>query len=122
MSGFQDHVFVTQFAIRLPNQELYGCRTYNPQDMMSGWIGMGMAQGFGGFEGDEDLDEEITTPPTVWYDRKEVERGLEVLRQQAKTMGIEYWGGQIVERLCSPFTGENLEGYVDEIQTWLKEQ
>lgn len=121
MSGFKDHEFCTQYAIRCPDGSLYGSHTVNPAEQMGGWTMMGpMAAWFGG---DEEPDEEIIiTPPTVWYNRKEVEQALQHLQGQLKNVGIEYWGGQIVERLCSPFTSTDPGQFTDEISKWLREQ
>ncbi|HEX4713511.1 MAG TPA: hypothetical protein VH164_01145 [Ktedonobacteraceae bacterium] len=123
MSSFKDGEFVTQYAIRMPDGTLYGSRAMTPADMLPQGFMMGPGMVFGMPWGDEDDDEEIITPPAVWYDYKEAERALEGLRMQAKQMGIEYWHATIEERLCSPFTTpQGQAAFVDDITTWLKRQ
>lgn len=121
MSNFQDHEFVKQYAIRMPDSTLFGSRTFSPaEQVMSFGPFSGFVMAFGD---DDDEDEEmITTPPTVWYDRDEAERQLQMIRDQMKMLGIEWWGGVIVERLCSPFTNEDPGRFADEITEWLGKQ
>ena len=124
--SFRDHEFVTQYAIRMPDGTLFGSRTFNPAEHMMGPFmggpGMLMMQMFGSDE-DEDLMEEITTPPSVWYDRKEAERALMGIKQMMAQHGIEHWQGTIVERLCSPFTApQEQRQLVEDVTQWLKSQ
>jgi hypothetical protein len=46
-----------------------------------------------------------------------------MIRDHQKGMGMDFWGGVIVERLCSPFTGDEAgPQFTDEITSWLKDQ
>lgn len=121
--SFKDGEFCHQYAIRMPDSQLYGSKTFNPAEMAQGFM-MGPGMVFGMPWGDEEEEDElIVTPPAVWYDRKEAEKALTQLQAQAKQMGIEYWHGQVVERLCSPFTApQEQAAFVDDITDWLKGQ
>lgn len=99
--------FVRQFAIRMPNGQLY-CK---PRHNWPAYFGLGL-----------DLPDPAPQP-YIWDTRDEATATLQSLRGAATEMGIVEWFGVIVERICTPFTqGDPAEHFAAEVDQWVREQ
>ncbi|MCG7596310.1 hypothetical protein [Mycobacterium sp. PSTR-4-N] len=94
--------FATQFAIRLPNGELY---TRCQHSHLFG----------------TQCDRE----PVVFDTREQAENGITMLARSAQELGIDNWADLacIESRLCSPFSQTDPgEQFVDELTKWTERQ
>lgn len=111
--------FETQWAVMMPNGEL-ACHPGTEatqvdysmpspaRDMLS-MFGM--------------LGSTTATPPAVAiFDSPEkAEAFLKGLRAQAKSVGVDNWGGVVVSRICSPFVSTVVHQFVERVVTWAHE-
>lgn len=96
--------FTTQYAIRLPNGELFS----NSSCTHGSFI-------FSGHQHDPE--------PVVFDRREQAEAVIAMLVKQAAVLGIVSWTGQIEQRTCSPFSVTDPSvGLADEIEKWAGQQ
>lgn len=99
-----DQEFVRQFAIRMPNGELW----HRP--------GSGMFEGMFGLPN-------APRRAAIWDTPAEAAEALQGIRDKAAQMGISEWFGVVVQRLCTPFTqGDPTEHFADEVTQWMQQQ
>lgn len=121
MTGWEQH-----YAIRMPNGDLYsqpGPPVEAPPDysVPSPMRDMGM---FGFLFGS---DSTPTKPgpmqPVIFTNQADAEKKLNYLREQAAQFGVTHWGGEIVHRVCTPFTAGQLAGrqFVEGLHRWMKD-
>lgn len=98
--------FTFQFAVRLPNGDLYLKPTARAM----------MASVFGGMA--YDCPRELA----VFDDRADAEEVLDEMRKVAREVGVDNLGATIVTRLCSPFVGEHEDGteFVKAVTEWIE--
>jgi hypothetical protein len=111
-----------QWAIRLPNGELYGVaeQRCNQAQAVAQYHSTSsvIRDAFG-------IPEPVQTPikPYVFDTRAEAEYVFNKIVENVVAWGVTFWGGVIVERVCSPFTnGSAIVEFGDQVQAWLDEQ
>lgn len=118
----------TQYAIRMPDGSLYSTagpvateRDYSvdsaSHDMFSG---LGALFGMTG----PTVSQPVGAPvPMLFPNEQAAQRKLEELRKHAAGMGVTLWGGEIVHRVCTPFTtGSAARQFMTALQSWMQQQ
>lgn len=124
MSNYPNE-FRRTFAIRMPNGSLYGeapvvenavdysqnsaQRDY--QQMMDVALGIRRAP-----------PKPAVAGPTIYNTRRAAEAMLAELQKQAASVGVDVWGGTVVESLSTPFTsGDPSIDFADAILAWMRD-
>lgn len=101
--------FISQFAIRMPNGQLYR-NMVSPQPVedfsipsayrdVMGFLGVGI--------GTVSAPAVVESGPAIFTSRGEAEKKLAEIAKQAEVFGVNLYGGTVVERLCTPFTSHD---------------
>jgi len=115
-----------QFAILLPNGTIYGnypppqldrADDYSipsPQRDRSAWVVM---------FGEPPAPKPEKTGPYIYDTAEAAEAKLNELRAAAENVGVTNWGGAVVSRICSPFTGGDPgQQFVAAVVAWMAKQ
>lgn len=104
----------TQYAIRMPNGELFSMqrmqteRDYSVDAATNDMMGVAALFGFGG---GATVSKPVGSPlPVIYTNLADAEQQLKHMREQAAQFGVSHWGGEIVHRICTPFTAGQLAG------------
>lgn len=129
------NAWARQFAIRMPNGELY-CQEIQvpmtdeeiaasedltmpgPQRDMLALYSAGMF----GYTNPQ-IRAKTVEVPVMFEKRADAEKLAGALAEQAAKYGVEWWAGSVVERLCTPFTSNDpAHQFAHEIADWLTKQ
>jgi len=125
MSNYPNE-FRRSFAIRMPNGMLYGLMPIpEPVDDYSQSSAMRdveqmtrMMMGLGS----PSRPKPKTPGPEVFDSRKAAEAKLAEIQKAAAAVGVDAWGGTVVESLSTPFTsGDPSIDFADAILAWMRE-
>lgn len=118
----------TQYAIRMPDGSLYSTagpveteRDYSVDSATNDFLGgLGAMLGMTG----PTVSKPVGAPvPLLFLNEQAAQRKLDELRKQAAGMGVTLWGGEIVHRVCTPFTtGSAARQFMTALQSWMERQ
>lgn len=101
--------FIHQFAIRMPNGQLYR-NVVSPPPVEDFSIPSAYRDvlGFFGVAGSvQPTQVVVESGPAIFTTREEAEKKLAEIAKQAEAFGVNLYGGTVVERLCTPFTSHD---------------
>lgn len=129
------NAWARQFAIQMPNGELY-CQEIQvpmtdeeiaasedltmpgPQRDMLALYGAGMF----GYTNPQ-IRAKTVEIPVMFEKRADAEKLAGALAEQAAKYGVEWWAGSVVERLCTPFTSADpAVQFRDAVIAWSQQQ
>lgn len=60
--------------------------------------------------------------PAVFFEQEAAQKACDQLRERAKEVGVDHWGGQVVSAIRTPFTSADpSEQFADQIVAWVAE-
>lgn len=116
--------FTRQYAIRMPNGELFS-HAAQPETVVDDFSVPSPMRDMFAFMGLNTPSAKAAGPtgPVIFNNEKDATAKLDELRTQAATVGVSNYGGEVVHRLCTPFTvGRAAEQFLTEVQEWLDTQ
>jgi hypothetical protein len=122
--------FTIQFAIRTPSGRLYAQpgekQTIEDYDGIGWYRDMMNMFGVMVISGEYPTSGEppVSQPKPLIFDKREdAEKKLTELCEQAARVGVDYYGGAVVSRLCSPFTDSPApQQFAERVADWLESQ
>lgn len=117
--------FTRQYAIRLPDGRLYGdpAPQEDPEDYSVPSPLRDMYRTFSFMFGTPPVEKSPSPAgPRIFSDHGQAEELLDELKAKAAEVGVDNWGGAVVERLCTPFTsGDPSVEFAEAIVAWVRE-
>lgn len=119
-------MWLRQYAIRMPNGELYSdvapqapVDDYSIPSPMRDMLGLGS---WFGMMSTPAPATRVPTGPVIFSDYPAAKAKLDELRKAARAVGVTVYGGEIVERLCTPFsTGDLVAQFNADLIEWLEQ-
>lgn len=118
--------FVHQFAVMMPNGELFCQPLYAAVENFSVPSPvrdmLGAAAMYGNAAPQPHLHV-VGFQLALFENAADAQRTLDMLRDQAQVLGVSHWGGCVVERLCTPFTSAAPDDeFSAEVTHWLEQR